>query len=73
MAVKAGDVIPLKGIEMKVVCAGGKVIAEPLAGAGQPNPYCAGIDAAVTTTPKMRSRSAYASSTGRSSSSFWAT
>ena len=40
-AVKAGDVIPIKGIEMKVVCSGGKVIAEPLAGAGEPNPYCA--------------------------------
>jgi beta-lactamase superfamily II metal-dependent hydrolase len=40
-AVNAGDVIPIEGIEMKVVCAGAKVIAEPLAGAGQPNPYCA--------------------------------
>ena len=44
MAVKAGDVIPIKGIEMKVVCSGGKVIAEPLAGAGAPNPYCAGAE-----------------------------
>ena len=41
IAVKAGDVIPVKGIEMKVVCAGAKVITKPLAGAGQPNPYCA--------------------------------
>jgi beta-lactamase superfamily II metal-dependent hydrolase len=40
-AVKAGDTIPIKGITMKVVCAGGKVISEPLAGAGKPNPFCA--------------------------------
>ena len=44
ITVKAGDVIPIKGIEMKVVCAGGKTIAEPLAGAGQPNPYCDGAE-----------------------------
>ena len=44
MAGQAGDVIPLTGIEMKVVCAGAKVIAEPLAGAGEANPYCAGIE-----------------------------
>jgi beta-lactamase superfamily II metal-dependent hydrolase len=44
MAVKAGDTIPIKGITMKVVCAGGKTIAEPLPGAGQPNPACDGAE-----------------------------
>jgi len=44
MAVKAGDVIPIKGIEMKVVIAGGKPIAEPLPGAGESNPYCEGVE-----------------------------
>jgi beta-lactamase superfamily II metal-dependent hydrolase len=43
-AVKAGDQIPIKGIEMRVVCAGGKTIAEPLPGAGQPNPACEGAE-----------------------------
>jgi beta-lactamase superfamily II metal-dependent hydrolase len=43
-AVKAGDVIPIKGIEMRVVCAGGKTIAEPLPGAGQLNPACEGAE-----------------------------
>jgi beta-lactamase superfamily II metal-dependent hydrolase len=43
-AVKAGDVIPIKGIEMKVVCAGGKTIAEPLPGAGQSIPECEGVE-----------------------------
>jgi beta-lactamase superfamily II metal-dependent hydrolase len=44
LSVKAGDVIPIKGIEMKVVCAGGKTIAEPLPGAGQSNPACEGVE-----------------------------
>ena len=44
MTVKAGDVIPLKGVELKVVCAAGKVIASPLPGAGQENPACAEVD-----------------------------
>jgi beta-lactamase superfamily II metal-dependent hydrolase len=44
IAVRAGDVIPIKGIEMKVVCAGGKSIAEPLPGAGEPNPACEGAE-----------------------------
>jgi beta-lactamase superfamily II metal-dependent hydrolase len=38
MTVKPGDVIPMKGVELRVVCAGGKVIESPLPGAGQPNP-----------------------------------
>jgi glyoxylase-like metal-dependent hydrolase (beta-lactamase superfamily II) len=44
ISVKAGDVVPIKGIEMKVVCAGGKVIAAPLPGAGQPDVYCEGVE-----------------------------
>src|ERR1035437_4855657 len=33
--VKPGDTIPIKGIEVKVIAAGGKGIAAPLPGAGQ--------------------------------------
>jgi beta-lactamase superfamily II metal-dependent hydrolase len=41
--VKPGDTIPVKGIEVKVLSAAGKVIDQPLPGAGQPNPECAGF------------------------------
>jgi beta-lactamase superfamily II metal-dependent hydrolase len=36
--VRPGDLVPIKGIEVRVVCAGGKVLAKPLPGAGQPTP-----------------------------------
>lgn len=39
--VKPGDKIPVKGLEVTVVAAGGEAVAAPLAGAGQPNPECA--------------------------------
>ncbi len=38
--VKPGDTIPIKGIDVKVVAAGGAAIASPLPGAGAPNPEC---------------------------------
>ncbi len=38
--VKPGDVIPLKGVKVVVVAAAGKHLQQPLAGAGQMNPYC---------------------------------
>src|SRR6185437_4414639 len=44
LTVKAGDIIPIKGIELRVVCAGGEVIESPLPGAGMPNPACAEVD-----------------------------
>ncbi len=39
--VKAGDIIPVAGIQVQVVTAAGKAIERPLEGAGQPNPSCA--------------------------------
>jgi beta-lactamase superfamily II metal-dependent hydrolase len=39
--VKAGDGIPIQGIQVGVVTAAGKAIDKPLPGAGQPNPLCA--------------------------------
>lgn len=36
-----GDVLPVRGINVKVISADGKLIANPLPGAGQPNPFCA--------------------------------
>jgi beta-lactamase superfamily II metal-dependent hydrolase len=40
IVVKAGDRIPIKGFDALVVMAAGKAIAQPLKGAGQPNPAC---------------------------------
>lgn len=41
IVVKAGDTIPIRELDVKVVSAGGQTIAAPLAGAGKPNPECA--------------------------------
>jgi beta-lactamase superfamily II metal-dependent hydrolase len=41
--VKPGDTLPIKGIDVKILSAAGKVIDAPLPGAGQPNPDCAGF------------------------------
>jgi beta-lactamase superfamily II metal-dependent hydrolase len=38
---KPGDTIPVKNLDVKVLSAGGEVIANPLPGAGQPDPDCA--------------------------------
>ena len=43
LAVKPGDTVPIKGLDVKVVSSAGDVLAAPLAGAGQPNPACAGF------------------------------
>jgi beta-lactamase superfamily II metal-dependent hydrolase len=45
-AVKPGDRIPIKGMEVLVLAAGGKIIDSPLPGAGAANPLCA-------TTPEI--------------------
>jgi beta-lactamase superfamily II metal-dependent hydrolase len=39
--VQPGDRIPVKGIDVRVVSAGGRLITKPLAGAARPNPLCA--------------------------------
>jgi competence protein ComEC len=41
IAVKPGDVIPLKGVDVKVVASAGNVIDKPVKGGGGPNPFCA--------------------------------
>jgi competence protein ComEC len=45
LAVKPGDTVPIKGLDVKVVAAGGDVLAAPLPGAGAANPACAGFQA----------------------------
>jgi beta-lactamase superfamily II metal-dependent hydrolase len=45
IVVKPGDKVPVKGLEVEIVSSDGALIASPLAGAGagQPNPDCAGL------------------------------
>jgi beta-lactamase superfamily II metal-dependent hydrolase len=38
---KAGDRIPMAGLDIRVVTSAGQTIQTPLPGAGKPNPYCA--------------------------------
>ena len=38
---KPGDTVPIKGLTVQVLAADGVHIYKPLAGAGQPNPFCA--------------------------------
>ena len=42
VVVHAGDTLPIKGLDVRIVSADGSLIASPLAGAGQPNPDCTG-------------------------------
>jgi competence protein ComEC len=44
LQVKPGDTIPIKGLDVKVLSAGGHVIDAPLPGAGQPNAECGSFD-----------------------------
>jgi len=48
VAVKPGDELPMKGIEVRVLTSAGEHIASPLPGAGEANPYCANEPAAPT-------------------------
>lgn len=43
--VKAGDKIPIAGLDVRVVTSAGLAIQSPLPGAGKPNPYCASFKA----------------------------
>ncbi len=42
---RPGDAVPIKGLKVEVVAGAGNTLAAPLAGAGQPNPFCAGYEA----------------------------
>lgn len=43
IVVKAGDKLPIRGMDVEIVSSDGGLISSPLAGAGQPNPDCAGL------------------------------
>jgi beta-lactamase superfamily II metal-dependent hydrolase len=42
--VKAGDVVPLKGVRADVVASQGAVLSRAINGGGKPNPYCQGAE-----------------------------
>jgi competence protein ComEC len=56
LVVKAGDRLPVTGLEWRIVSSAGEVLKTPLPGAGKPNPACAGfknaIDAATWRDPE---------------------
>ena len=43
LIVRAGDQIPIEGINVRVVASTGQAILRPLPGAGEPNPLCASM------------------------------
>ena len=47
---KAGDTIPVAGLDWRVVSAAGEMIKTALPGAGRPNPFCAGFKAQAVDT-----------------------
>jgi competence protein ComEC len=56
MLAKPGEMIPIKGMDVEIVSADGNVIDQPLARAGQPNQFCAGVpQKALDTTENARS------------------
>ncbi|MGB9455794.1 MAG: MBL fold metallo-hydrolase [Bryobacteraceae bacterium] len=50
LRVEPGDTIPVKGIEVRVLSAGGNVIPDALEDAGTPNPDCKGYERPEETT-----------------------
>ncbi len=40
LAVGPGDTVPIAGLDVRIIASGGGVLRTPLAGAGQPNPFC---------------------------------
>ena len=59
ISVKPGDVLPIEGVRIQVLTSDGDVISEPLPGAGQANPLCAGL-----TEPEKQDRDENAYSVG---------
>ena len=52
---KPGDRIAVAGLDVRVVSSGGQVIAAPLPGAGNPNPYCATFKATANSAEDAQS------------------
>ena len=50
LVVRAGDRLPVTGLEWRIVSSAGEVLKTPLPGAGKPNPACAGFKNAIDAT-----------------------
>jgi len=50
LVVKAGDRLPVTGLDWRIVSSAGEVLKTPLPGAGKPNPACAGFKNAIDAT-----------------------
>ncbi len=50
LVVKAGDRLPVAGLDWRIVASAGEVLKTPLPGAGKPNPVCAGFKNAIDAT-----------------------
>ncbi len=48
MVARPGEHLPIKGMDAVVVSADGNLIEQPLPGAGQANPFCAGVEQKAT-------------------------
>jgi competence protein ComEC len=57
--VKAGDKIPVAGLDWRVVASAGDVLKSPLPGAGKPNPYCANFKAGENNAEDPQSVASY--------------
>ena len=57
LQVKPGDKIPIAGLDVTVVAAGGQALAKPLPGAGAANPLCAATSPRTRTLRRTRNRS----------------
>ena len=43
LTVRPGDAVPIGGLDVRIIAAGGAVLSAPLPGAGNPNPACDGF------------------------------
>jgi len=69
---KAGDRIPLKGVDIQVIMSAGQAITKPLKGAGAPNPACADFKPhGESPTPTTIRASASSCSLASSALSIW--
>ena len=50
LVVKAGDRLPVTGLDWRIVSSAGEVLKTPLPGAGKPNPECTGFTNAIDAT-----------------------
>ena len=71
ISIKPGDVLPIKGLRITVVTAGGKAISQPLPGGGQPNDLSPASRPTYTDSDDNAGSSACSTSSASSACSIW--